>query len=141
MVPESRDTARNSSGLEIDARALHECACLYAFSPVPFISMRYSHFTQYVQPAPATMKVNFDPRLSTQHDYSRYRLVRYRIRREIGYNAMLSVCMCVCVSVENRLEREIAYSADFFRSQVPRTKRYPVYKAVYSTPKSNFDYT
>ena len=28
--------------------------------------------------------------------YSRYRLVRYRIRREIGYNAMLSVCMCVC---------------------------------------------
>ena len=33
--------------------------------------------------------------------YSRYRLVRYRIRREIGYNAMLSVCMCVCVSVEN----------------------------------------
>ena len=58
--------------------------------------------------------------------YSRYRLVRYRIRREIGYNAMLSVCMCVCVSVENRLEREIAYSADFFRSQVPRTKRYPV---------------
>ena len=36
--------------------------------------------------------------------------------------------MCVCVSVENRLEREIAYSADFFRSQVPRTKRYPVYK-------------
>ena len=45
--------------------------------------------------------------------YSRYRLVRYRIRREIGYNAILSVCMCVCVSVENRLEREIAYSADF----------------------------
>ena len=31
------------------------------------------------------------------------------------------------MSVENRLEREIAYSADFFRSQVPRTKRYPVY--------------
>ena len=59
-------------------------------------------------------------------EYSRYRLVRYRIRREIGYNAVLSVCMCVCVSVENRLEREIAYSADFFRSQVPRTKRYPV---------------
>ena len=54
--------------------------------------------------------------------YSRYRSVRYRIRREIGYNAMLPVCMCVCVSVENRLEREI------FQSQVPRTKRYPVYK-------------
>ena len=35
--------------------------------------------------------------------------------------------MCVCVSVENRLEREIAYSADFFRSQVPLTKQYPVY--------------
>ena len=31
------------------------------------------------------------------------------------------------MSVENRLEREIAYSADFFRPQVPRTKRYPVY--------------
>ena len=62
-------------------------------------------------------------------DYSRYRLVRYRIRREIGYNVMLSVSMCVCVSVENRLEREIAYSADFFQSQVPRTKRYPVYSS------------
>ena len=62
-----------------------------------------------------------------QLKYSRYRLVRYRIRREIGYNAMLSVCLCVGVSVENRLEGEIAYSADFFRSQVPRTKRYPVY--------------
>ena len=37
------------------------------------------------------------------------------------------VCLCVCVSVENRLEREIAYNADFFQSQVPRTKRYPVY--------------
>ena len=60
-------------------------------------------------------------------EYSRYRLVRYRIRRKIGYKAVLSVCMCVCVSVENRLEREIAYSADFFQSQVPRTKRYPVY--------------
>ena len=35
--------------------------------------------------------------------------------------------MYVCVSVENRLEREIGYSADFFQSQVPRTKRYPVY--------------
>ena len=64
-----------------------------------------------------------------KHIYSRYRLVRYRIQREIGYmyNAMVSVCMCVCVSVENRLEREIAYSTDFFQSQVPRTKRYPVY--------------
>ena len=59
--------------------------------------------------------------------YSRYRLVRYRIRREIGYNVVLSVCMCVCMSVENRLEREIVYSADFFQSQVPCTKRYPVY--------------
>ena len=56
--------------------------------------------------------------------YSRYRLVRYRIQREIGYNA---ICLYVCVSVENCLEREIAYSADFFQSQVPRTKRYPVY--------------
>ena len=37
------------------------------------------------------------------------------------------VCLCVCVSVENRLEREIAYNADFFQSQVPRNKRYPVY--------------
>ena len=35
--------------------------------------------------------------------------------------------MCVCVSVENHLEREIAYSVDFFQSQVPRTKRYTVY--------------
>ena len=60
--------------------------------------------------------------------YSRYLLVRHRIRREIGYNAMLSVCMCVCVSLESRLEGEIAYSADFFQSQVPRTKRYPVYR-------------
>ena len=34
------------------------------------------------------------------------------------------VCLCVC---GNRLEREIAYIADFFQSQVPRTKRYPVY--------------
>ena len=59
-------------------------------------------------------------------NYSRYCLERYRIRHEIGYNAMLFVCMCVCVSVDNRLEREIAYSADFFQSQVPRTKRYPV---------------
>ena len=59
-------------------------------------------------------------------DYSRYRLVRYRIRREIGYNV---ICLYVCVSVENRLEREIAYSADFFQSQVPRTKRYPVYSS------------
>ena len=59
--------------------------------------------------------------------YSRYRLVRYRIRREIGYNAMLSVRISVCVSVETHLEREIAYSADFLQSQVPRTKRYPVY--------------
>ena len=59
--------------------------------------------------------------------YSRYRLVRYRIRREIGYN---DICLYVCVSVENRLEREIAYSADFFHSQVPRTKRYPVYFAL-----------
>ena len=25
------------------------------------------------------------------------------------------------------LQREIAYSVDFFQSQVPRTKRYPVY--------------
>ena len=32
--------------------------------------------------------------------------------------------------MENRLEREIAYSADFFHSQVPRTKRYPVYFAL-----------
>ena len=56
--------------------------------------------------------------------YSRYRLVCYRIRREIGYKA---ICLYVCVYVENRLEREIAYSADFFQSQVPRTKRYPVY--------------
>ena len=29
--------------------------------------------------------------------------------------------------MENRSEREIAYSADFFQSQVPRTKQYPVY--------------
>ena len=56
--------------------------------------------------------------------YSRYRLVRYRIRRKIGYNA---IYLYVCVSVENRLERKIAYSVDFFQSQVPRTKRYPVY--------------
>ena len=60
-------------------------------------------------------------------------LVRYRIRCEIGYNAMLSACKCVCVSVENRLEREITYSADIFQSQVPRTKRYPVYKQPRST--------
>ena len=33
--------------------------------------------------------------------------------------------------MENRLEREIAYSADFFQSQVPRTKRYPVYKRLW----------
>ena len=59
--------------------------------------------------------------------YSRYRLVRYRIRREIGYNA---ICLYVCVSVENCLEREIAFSADFFQSQVPRTKRYPVYSMI-----------
>ena len=30
------------------------------------------------------------------YHYSRYRLVRYRIRRKIGYNAMLFVCVCVC---------------------------------------------
>ena len=34
------------------------------------------------------------------NNYSRYRLVRYRIRREIGYNA---ICLYVCVSVENRV--------------------------------------
>ena len=33
--------------------------------------------------------------------------------------------------MENRLEREIAYSADFFQSQVPRTKRYLVYYRVW----------
>ena len=38
--------------------------------------------------------------------YSRYSLVRYRIRREIGYNTVLSVCMCVCgksIKARNRL--------------------------------------
>ena len=52
--------------------------------------------------------------------YSRYRLVRYRI----GAKSVITRCclyVCVSVSVENRLEREI------FRHQVPRTKRYPVY--------------
>ena len=55
-----------------------------------------------------------------------YVSVENRLEREIAYNAVLSLCIYVCVSVENRLEREIAYSADFFQSQVPRTKRYPV---------------
>ena len=35
-----------------------------------------------------------------QHmEYSRYRLVRYRIRREIGYNLVITrfVCMYVCL--------------------------------------------
>ena len=39
-------------------------------------------------------------------EYSRYHLVRYRIRREIGYNAKLSVCLCVCgksFRAQNRL--------------------------------------
>ena len=43
------------------------------------------------------------------------------------------------MSVENCLEREIAYRADFFQSQVPPTKRYPVYAQADSQVDSQAD--
>ena len=53
--------------------------------------------------------------------YSINRLYRYRIKREIGYNPVWSVCMCVC---GNCLEH---YITDFFQSCCPRYNRFILY--------------